>query len=81
MAGYGCNRFAAAQTRRRAFYHNQWKGFLMLVLARKEGEFVYVGDNIKIVVVKIADGQVKLGFDAPREVPIVRDNAIHTQQK
>lgn len=45
----------------------------MLVLTRKSGEGIWIGDNIHIVVVEIREGQVKLGIDATRETPIYRD--------
>lgn len=37
----------------------------MLVLTRKSGEGIRIGDDIKIVVVDIRDNQVKLGIEAP----------------
>ena len=45
----------------------------MLVLTRKSGEGIWIGDNIRIVVVDIREGQVKLGIDASRKTPIYRD--------
>ena len=44
----------------------------MLVLSRKEGEEIVVGDNIKIVVTKIVGGRVSIGIEAPKSVKIVR---------
>ena len=45
----------------------------MLVLTRKSGQGIWVSEDIRIVVVDIREGQVKLGIDAPRETPIFRD--------
>lgn len=45
----------------------------MLILSRKEGEGVNIGDNISVKVVEINDGVVKLGFEAPEEIMILRD--------
>jgi len=45
----------------------------MLVLTRKSGEGIWIGDKIRIVVVDIREGQVKLGIDASRQTPIYRD--------
>ncbi len=45
----------------------------MLVLTRKLGETLLIGDNIKITVEKISKGQIKIGIDAPREVVIARE--------
>jgi carbon storage regulator len=44
----------------------------MLVLSRKSGERVLVGEDIEIVVLEIEGDRVKLGFAAPRYVPIFR---------
>jgi len=44
----------------------------MLVLSRKKGQSIRIGDQIEIMVVKIQDGQVRLGITAPRDVPVHR---------
>jgi len=44
----------------------------MLVLSRKPGEKVTIGDGVEIVVLKIEEKQVKIGFVAPKEVLIMR---------
>jgi len=52
----------------------------MLVLSRKEGERICIGENIVITVVAIRGDRVRLGFEGPREVPIHREEimrAIH----
>jgi carbon storage regulator len=45
----------------------------MLVLSRKVGERVWIGDNISITVVKITGGGVRIGIEAPTELPVVRE--------
>lgn len=45
----------------------------MLVITRKVDEGIQVGDNIRITVVEIKGHSVKLGIEAPRDVPIHRD--------
>jgi len=45
----------------------------MLVLSRKAGESVYIGHDVSITIVKVNGRQVKLKIDAPREVPILRE--------
>jgi carbon storage regulator len=45
----------------------------MLVLGRKIGEEILIGDKVRVVVVGIRGSQVRLGFDAPPEVSIRRD--------
>ena len=44
----------------------------MLVLGRKPGERVFVGDDIEVVVLEVRGGRVKLGFNAPGYLPIQR---------
>lgn len=45
----------------------------MLVLSRKKSERIVIGDDIVITVVEVKDGKVRLGLEAPRDVPIVRE--------
>ena len=45
----------------------------MLVLSRKAGERILIGDEIAIVVVRIGPNTVKLGVEAPKTVSIVRE--------
>ncbi len=45
----------------------------MLVLTRRLGESITIGDNIKIIVVDIDGNQVKLGIEAPRQIEIYRE--------
>ena len=44
----------------------------MLVLSRKEGEKLLVGENITIVISKISGNRVTIGIEAPRDVKVVR---------
>ena len=45
----------------------------MLVLSRKPGEKILIGDKISITVVRIAPGIVRIGVDAPDDLPILRE--------
>ncbi|WP_137887462.1 carbon storage regulator CsrA [Pseudomonas sp. 2FE] len=45
----------------------------MLQIERKSGESIRIGDDIEIVVLRSSNGQVKLGFSAPRDVKVYRD--------
>lgn len=44
----------------------------MLVLSRKEGERIRIGDDVQLVVLRSSSGGVKLGIEAPRQVRILR---------
>lgn len=44
----------------------------MLVLSRKEGERIQIGDQITVVISKIAGNRVSIGIEAPRDLKVVR---------
>lgn len=44
----------------------------MLVVTRKDGESITIGDEIEITVVEVGVGQVRLGIQAPRELEVRR---------
>lgn len=48
----------------------------MLVLSRKLGEKICIGDNICLTVVDIDRGKVRLGIEAPRSVPVYRQELL-----
>jgi carbon storage regulator len=48
----------------------------MLVLTRKVGEKIHLGDNVVITVTAISGQQVRLGFTAPPEVAILRNELV-----
>jgi carbon storage regulator len=51
----------------------------MLVLGRKPGEYVMIGDDIMVKVIKSEDGDLRLAIDAPKHMQIVRSELIsHT---
>ena len=45
----------------------------MLILTRKPGESLYIGDNVKITIVEIKGNQIRVGIDAPSELRIYRE--------
>ena len=53
----------------------------MLVLSRKLGEKIFIGDNICITVVDIDRGKIRLGIEAPREVAIYRQELLPLAQQ
>lgn len=48
----------------------------MLVITRKQGESILIGDDIEIKISKIEDGSVKLAISAPREMTIIRNEVL-----
>lgn len=49
----------------------------MLVLSRKVGERIRIGDSVTITVVRITGGGVRLGIEAPQALPVVREELLH----
>ncbi len=52
----------------------------MLILTRKKGESIAIGDNIQIQVLNVKGGQVRIGIDAPREVRVNREERLEAAQ-
>ncbi|MFQ6131150.1 MAG: carbon storage regulator CsrA [Armatimonadota bacterium] len=48
----------------------------MLVVTRKPGQSVVIGDDVEVVVVAISGQQVRLGIKAPRSVPVHRKEVL-----
>lgn len=48
----------------------------MLVLTRKIGEGIVIGDDVKITIVEMKGGSVRIGIDAPREKKIYRQEVF-----
>ena len=44
----------------------------MLILTRKVGETIMIGEDIVVKVLGVRSGQVKIGIEAPRELPVHR---------
>ena len=44
----------------------------MLVVKRKKGEAILIGDDIEITIVNLESGAVKVAIDAPKEITILR---------
>lgn len=53
----------------------------MLVLTRKLGEGIVIGDRIKVVVVEVKGNQIKLGIEAPPELSVHREEVYRKIQE
>ncbi len=51
----------------------------MLVLSRKSGEKIQIGDNISLTIVRIGPNSVRIGIEAPREMSILREELQPSQ--
>ena len=60
------------------------KGDIMLILTRKVGESLVIGDDVSIIVLGVKGNQVRIGVDAPRSVSVHREeiyNKIQDEKK
>ena len=48
----------------------------MLVLSRKVGQKILIGDKISITVVRVGQGGVRIGVEAPEEMEVVREELL-----
>lgn len=53
----------------------------MLIITRKKGESLMIGDDIEIIINKIDDGSVKIGIKAPKNVSILRKELYEQVEK
>jgi carbon storage regulator len=53
----------------------------MLVLSRKRDERIVIGDNIVITVVEVRGDKVRLGIEAPSEVPVHRQEVLDAMRR
>lgn len=52
----------------------------MLILRRRPGEAVWIGDDIKVTILTADDGGVRLAVDAPKEIAILREELRNAMQ-
>lgn len=53
----------------------------MLILSRKKNEKIVIGDNIAIVIVEIRGDKARIGIEAPKEVPVHRQEVADQIKK
>lgn len=52
----------------------------MLIISRKPGESFLIGDDIEVIILGM-DGKVRIGIDAPENVPILRKEIAETRRE
>jgi carbon storage regulator len=52
----------------------------MLVLTRKVGENIIIGENIRVTIVSIDHGKVRIGIEAPRDITVDRQE-VHERRE
>ena len=56
----------------------------MLILTRRVGETIMVGDEVQVTVLRVKGNQIRIGVDAPKEVAVHREeiyNRIQAEQE
>lgn len=53
----------------------------MLVLSRKADQSIKIGDNITVTIITVRGDKVRLGIDAPKDVPVHRNEVYEMIQK
>ena len=49
----------------------------MLILRRKAGEALHIGDDIRITVISVDESGARLAIEAPREIPVLREELLN----
>ena len=53
----------------------------MLILTRRATESITIGDTIKVTILEARNGQVRVGIDAPRDIPVHREEIFRKIKK
>lgn len=52
----------------------------MLILSRRKGESFWIGDKIKVTVLSQRSNQVRIGIEAPRSMPVHREEVLRRDE-
>jgi|KBSSwiStaDraftv2_1062776.scaffolds.fasta_scaffold2919510_1 carbon storage regulator len=52
----------------------------MLVLSRRAGERIQIGDQVEVTVVRIGPGVVRIGVEAPQQMQVLREEVRHADR-
>jgi len=53
----------------------------MLILTRKVGQAIIIGEGIEIKILEIVDGQIKLGITAPKHISVLRKELVEIKDE
>lgn len=53
----------------------------MLVLSRKTGERIQIGNDVVVTIVRIGPNNVRIGIEAPRELSVIREELVGFDQQ
>jgi len=53
----------------------------MLILTRRIGESLTIGNQIEVKIVKLKGNQIVLGIEAPRDIPVVRSELLSEEKQ
>jgi carbon storage regulator len=60
---------------------NNGQEIIMLILTRRVGEKILIGDDVSIAVLAVRGNQVRIGIEAPSEVAVHREEIYHRIQQ
>jgi carbon storage regulator len=81
MERFGRKRWAGLWRFAILWLSQTWRLFV-LVLSRKSGESILIGDQVKITVVRVnTDGRVRIGIEAPKTMNIIRPETLERERR
>lgn len=78
MFGFVANRYALLFVTKQT---NRQKELKMLVLSRQKDESIMIGDDVKITIVDVRGDKVRLGIEAPKNIPVHRKEVYEAIQR